>query len=55
MSKLEFAIKACSDTGATSSREKAYWERQYNMYNSGVRNAEMHCYTLVKLSQVERR
>ena len=52
MSKLEFVIMACVAHRATTFREKSFWENQYDLFKSGVRNAEMHDFTLVTLSEV---
>ncbi len=53
LDKLNFVLKACSTTKATTSREKEYWERQHAMYQNGIRNNEMHDFTLVELSKKE--
>ncbi len=53
MEKLNFVLNACRETGAVDIREKQFWEKQYQMYNNGIRNASMHDYTLVNLSKAK--
>ena len=48
--RLTFVIAACAIHGSV---ESVFWNRQFGMYQDGIRNAMMHDFTLGTLSQVE--